>query len=156
MKTTKLITAIIAIFGIAFLSTLESCSKESTNSSNSVSKSALLSKSGWVKTSVIMNSAEANPVIVDFDVYAMLEDSDKNDIINFKSDKSIVEVSDNSSTTNGKWALTDNDSKLTFTDSEGVSEMNLLALNSNELIVEVTEFDATLKADVNYTITFSH
>ena len=103
-----------------------------------------------------MNSAKASPAIVNFDVYAMLEDSDKNDIINFKSDNSIVEISDNSATTNGKWALTDNDSKLTFTDSEGVSEMTLLALNSNELIVEVTEFDATLKADVNYTITFSH
>ena len=163
MKTTKFVSALIAIFALAFLSTLESCQKtdDQSTSPEAVTKSALLSAGGWVMKTATMNTgAPAGSV----DLYVLMDDVDKDDIIYFNSDKSATtnagvakyDANQPQTTTDGTWALADNDTKVVITNGEEVTELAVVTLNSTELVVEVNGYDASLQTNVTQRFGFTH
>ena len=165
MKTTKFITALMAIFAIAFLSTLESCTKDDDSGSGAaaVTKAGLLSSSGWVMKSMSMTIP--SPVDTTINVYEDLMDAcSKDDIMNFKSNKTVTgdegatkfDPADPQTTDDGTWELTSNDTKLVLTEDGDVTEFSITSLTSAELLMEFTEYDSTLNTDILVKVGFKH
>lgn len=163
MKTTKLISALIAIFAIAFLSTLESCTKDDDSGSTetSVTKSGLLSDGGWIMKSALF----VYPAPVgEQNVFDLMDDCSKDDIVYFKSDKTIsgdegaikCDPNDPQTTDDGTWALASNDTKLVITEDGDVTELTIKSLTSSELVIEIIEYDSTLSGNITRTIGYKH
>jgi len=162
MKTTKILSALIGIFALAFLSTLESCSKEANaSSSNSVSKTSLLSSGGWVLKSATMDMGlPTGPM----DMYSLMDEADKDDLMMFNSDYSVsrdagalvYEGSITQIQEKGTWSLKNNDSKIVITENNEVLEMKLIALSVNELVLEAIEYDDMLEQNTTLTFTYKH
>jgi hypothetical protein len=164
MKTTKFITALMAIFAIAFLSTLESCTKDDDNNGSgtvAVTKAGLLTSSGWIMKSMV---ATFPAPIGDMDLYAMEEECAKDDILLFKSDKTITgdegaikcDPADPQTTDEGTWELTSNDTKLVLTDDGEVTEFTITSLTSTELLMELTQYDSSFQAEITMKVGFKH
>tara|TARA_R110002050_G_scaffold204327_3_gene339777 strand:- start:21113 stop:21601 length:489 start_codon:yes stop_codon:yes gene_type:complete len=162
MKTTKFITAVLAIFAIAFLSTLESCKKETTGTNEpTATKSGLLTQSSWVMTSNLVTFPDP---VGERDVFALQDACAKDDLILFKSDKTVqsdegaLKWDPNAPQTSmsGTWELTSNDTKVVMTDGGDVVEFKINTLTSSELILETTTYDSTLQADLTIKAIFKH
>lgn len=162
MKTTKIISVLIAIFALAFVSTLESCSKvDDTSNSQAVNKTSLLSSAGWVLKSATMDMGlPTGPM----DMYSLMDQEDKDDLMMFNADKTvsrdagtelyaaaIAQVEEK-----GSWSLKNNDSEIVITENNEVTEMKLVALSANELVLEATEYDEMLEQNTTLTFTYSH
>ena len=160
MKTTKFVTALIIIFAIAFLSTLESCSREVNEGKNSsLAKENLLSSEGWVlKTAVVDYGTQS------MDILALMDDADKDDLLYFKSDNNIsrdagalkLNLEDKQVEETGTWDYNTEDSKLMLMENGSTTEMKVVSLTTSELVVEFTEFDATLQSNINGKFTYTH
>ena len=163
MKTTKFITALMAIFAIAFLSTLESCTKDGDSGSGAaaVTKAGLLSSSGWVMKSMV---ATFPAPVGDMDVYALEDACSKDDIINFNSNKTVTgdegatkcDPADPQTTDDGTWELASNDTKLVLTEDGDVTEFTITSLTSSELLMELTEYDSSFQAEITIKVGFKH
>lgn len=160
MKTTKFISALIAIFAIAFLSTLESCTKdEDATGSSTPSKTSLLSSDGWV-----LSSANVSFNGQTMDMMTFMDDCDKDDILFFKADKSVVEdagalkcdPSDDQTADAGTWAFNSGETKILATEDGETTELSIVSLTSSELMIEFTEYDSTLQADMTGKFTYTH
>lgn len=159
MKTTKFITVLLAIFGFAFLSTLESCSKDEDPAVDPT-KTELVSSSGWILNAATVDYGTGTP----FDLYALMDACNKDDILFLKSDKSVVtdagaikcDPSEPQTEDSGTWAFGNNETTLILTDSGDVSEVVIKTLSSTELKIEFTEYDSTLQANIIGLFTYKH
>ncbi|MGB0391683.1 MAG: lipocalin family protein [Salibacteraceae bacterium] len=153
-----------AVIGIALLTALGSCKKDDDNGGSdgtSVSKAGLLTSSGWVTTSI---EATFPDPIGTMDVFATFDDCEKDDIMIFKSDKSIVadegatkcDPNDPQTESAGTWELTSNDTKLRIDDAGYVDEFDIITLTSSQMSIQITEYDSGLMADITYKMTLSH
>ena len=159
MKTTKFISALIAIFAIAFLSTLESCKKDETTEDTTPSKTELLSSEGWVVESAMVDFGGQT-----IDMLAFMDECEKDDILKFVKDLTIIsdagavkcDPSDPQTEPAGTWAFTSNETKIQVTEDGDIMEMSILALSSSELKIEFTEYDSTLQSDITGKFTYKH
>ncbi|UTW67061.1 lipocalin family protein [bacterium SCSIO 12643] len=161
MKATKYFSALLFIFAIAFLSTLESCKKDSDSGSTGapVTKASLLASGPWITSSAIMKLPTG-----DLDLFLLMDECEKDDLVEFKSDKKIVEdagavkctPSDPQTEDAGTWEFASNETELVITEGTDITTLKIISLTSSEFIVEFTEFDATLQADVTGRFTYKH
>ncbi len=164
MKTTKFMTAVMAIFAIAFLSTFESCTKDddTNSSSGTVSKSGLISAEGWIMNSFV--TVISAPYDTTFNQYDLMDACEKDDILMFKSDKSIssdegalkCDPNDPQTSDEGTWELASNDTKLIITDDGEQMEFTITTLTSTDLVLENTEYDSAISAEITIKIGFKH
>jgi hypothetical protein len=161
MRKHNIFQKLTLLSAAAIVLTFGSCKKDSEDEPTSVSKTGLLTSSGWV-----MKSAEIVVGTQSQDMYSWFDDCEKDDIIIFKTDKSIVEdegatkcdPSDPQTTTDGTWALLNNDTELflNFDDDDDDTVFKIKTLSSTDLSVEVTEFDSTFMMDVTLRFGFKH
>jgi hypothetical protein len=158
MKTTKYISALIIIFGLAFSSTLESCSiqSDSTAVASKSEKSALLSAGGWVLLSATKDLGSPQG---ELDIYFMLSESERSDVLYFQPNHNAVKTSlqfksgrvENSPMMKGKWKLIENESTLVMTVGSKLTQLTIEKLTASVLIVSTTEYDAFFDKDVKST-----
>jgi hypothetical protein len=158
MKTTKFISALIAIFALAFLSTLESCSIQEEVAENQTSsfKSSLLSNGGWVLLSATKDMGAPEG---ELDMYFFMSETEKSDVLYFYPNNNTVKTSvvfnsgkvATSPSMKGSWKLSDNEQTLILTSGSVVTELTIETLNENELVVSTTEYDAFLGKNVKST-----
>jgi hypothetical protein len=161
MKATKLFTAVLFIFAIAFLSTLESCKKDSESDSGgeTVSKSSLLSASGWVAKTAILKVPTG-----DLDVYALMDECDKDNQIVFKSNKSFVkdagsnkcDANELQTEDSGTWVFSNNETEVVVTDKTEITTFKIITLTSSELVMEFTQYDSTFQTNVTGKFSYKH
>lgn len=161
MKATKLFSALLFIFAIAFLSTLESCKKEAESDSGgiSVSKSSLLTASAWVPKAAIMKTPNG-----DVDLFLLMDECDKDNQIQFKSDKSVVEnagavkcdPNELQTEDGGTWVFANNETEVVVTDDNETTTFKIISLSSSELVMEFTQFDSTFNANVTGKFSYKH
>jgi len=160
MKTTKYISALIAIFAIAFLSTLESCSRDiNEGDSSSVTKENLLSSQGW-----LLKSATVDYGTQSMDMLAFMDESDRDDVLYFKSNNNISRdagalksnLNEKQVDKTGTWEYNTEASQLLLTEDGVVTEMKVVTLTASELVVEFKEYDETLKSDIKGKFTYKH
>ena len=134
----KYFSAATAVLALAALTTIQSCKKDEDDdkATPSVSKESLLTSDGWVQ-----KSAELAGV----DVYALIPDCEKDNIIYFNADKTGTkdegalkcDDADPQSSDIGTWELMDG--KLVTTDDGDVQELTIVTLTSTELVLEVVD-----------------
>lgn len=158
MKFTKYFGALIAIFALAFLSTLESCSSTSSASA-ALQKSenyTMLSQGGWV-----MNSAtrEMDDSEEQLDMFFFMNESEKSDVLYFYPNNKAVKTTKvfksgkvvTQPNLQGDWTLVDNGTKLIITAGDQVTELMIESLNDSQLVVSVVEFDEILGKEIKST-----
>jgi hypothetical protein len=165
MKTTKYVSALIAIFAIAFLSTLESCKKDDSTDSGSsgtaVTKSGLLTTGSWVMTS--MEVTFPAPIGA-MDMFASMDDCEKDDLVIFNSDKTVTDdegatkcdSTDPQTSTGGSWNLTSSDTKLAIEEDGESFEFDIVSLTSDALSLTVTQYDSSFQADITIKVAYKH
>ena len=159
MKTTKFISALMAIFAIAFLSTLESCTKETTDEPTAPTKTGLITSEGWIMESGTMTFAGQTINTMDF-----MDDYEKDDILYIKSDKSILmdagalkcDPTDPQTESGGTWAFNSTETGIIVTEGTDVTELSITTLSSTTLVLEFTEYDSTFQAEISATFTYKH
>ena len=160
MKATKIISALVVIFALAFISTMESCSN-SPESESGAGKENLLSSEAWVLKSATMDMGlPTGPM----DMYSVMDESDKDDLLSFNADHSVSRdaglqvyaASMSQIEQKGSWAFDKEDSKLLITENNEVMEMALVSLTANELVLETTEYDAMLEKNTTMIFSYSH
>ncbi len=160
MKVTKIITALVAIFALAFVSTIESCSNNA-DSNAATGKENLLSSDAWILKSATMDMGlPTGPM----DMFSLMEETDKDDLLSFNADHSVSRdagllvygASIAQVEQKGTWAFQNEDSQIIITENNEVVEMTLVSLSANELVLEATEYDPMLEKDTKMTFRYSH
>jgi len=95
------------------------------------------------------------------DIFAMLDDCEKDDTHKFNSDKSLITDegmtkcdSNDPQKTNGTWSFSADETSLTITEEEYSQVVKILELTQNVLKLKSTETEEGMT--FTYTITFSH
>lgn len=166
MKNTKFVSGILAVVAIAFLTTMGSCKKDDDDDNNggsgtSVSKAGLLTSGGWIATSFEVTFPAPIGTI---DQYAMMDACEKDDILYFNSDKTILDdegatkcdPSDPQSMSGGTWELTDNDTKLAINDDGDIFDLDIISLTADVMSIEITEYDSSLMSDIVIKMSYRH
>ncbi len=152
----------MAIFAIAFLSTLESCTKDDDNASSgsvTVSKTGLISSEGWIMTAGSMTFAGQT-----FDVMDGMDECEKDDILFIKTDNTILmdagalkcDPTDPQTESGGTWAFNSDETALIMTEGTDVTELEMTTLSSSTLILELTEYDSTFQSEIVMKLTYTH
>ncbi|MGB0391682.1 MAG: lipocalin family protein, partial [Salibacteraceae bacterium] len=151
-------SALIVIFALAFLSTLESCTTRNNSTATTIKSEnfSLLSKGGWVMSSATKDFGAPEG---ELDMFFFMDESEKNDVLYFYPNSKTVRSSkvfksgriDIKDVMQGNWSLAEDDSKLIIQSGENVTELIIETLNDSELVISVIEFDETLDKKVKST-----
>ncbi len=164
MKTLKQ-TYRFLIFSLLSLAILfSSCSKDKEELS---AKTELLTKSAWKMTAYTVEPGfptfddEGNITGSTNDIFAFLDDCEKDDTHMFNTDKSMITdegmtkcESSDPQKTNGTWSFNADETSLTITEEGEPQLVEILELTQSVLKIKSTETDGGMT--FTYTITFSH
>lgn len=165
MKNKKYFSTLLAVLAVGFLFSFQSCKKDDDGDAGgggtAVTKAGLLTSGGWILKSM---EADFPAPIGTMDMYALMDECDKDDIMTFKSDKTTLgdegatkcDPNDPQTTGTGTWELTSNDTQLEVTEDGETTVMTITSLTSDELLVEVTEYDSSIMANLTMRIGFKH
>ncbi len=159
MKTTKLLKGLAFLSALTLVFTFGSCKKDSEDEPTSVSKTGLLTSSGWVISSGTMTWFGQTISITD-----SMDPCEKDDIMNFKSDKTILydagalkcDPSEPQTENGGSWAFENNETELVVNEGGDITSFDIVTLSSTTLKITAAEYDSTFMTDIIITVEFKH
>ena len=163
MKMNYFNTTTLFVAAAALILSFGSCSKdtdEGEGGSGSTSKTGLLTSGGWVIESGTADFGGGTFNILDF-----MDACDKDDIVFFKTDKTVLDdagalkcdPSEPQTTDGGAWAFANNETQIIATDTDGeVTVMNITTLTSSSFGIEMSEYDSTISANIEIKMVYKH
>ncbi|MCF8253300.1 MAG: lipocalin family protein [Bacteroidia bacterium] len=150
MKALKVFALGLAVISLTF----SACKKdETTTTDNTPSGSSYLTGKDWRMIGATMVSPGGS-----IDIYATMEACEKDDLLEFKTDNTIVEKAgatkcdpaDPDTAPGGNWALINSDKQLRIIDGD-TTDLTVLELNATTMRVNMVEDDM----GIIYTTTFT-
>jgi hypothetical protein len=152
---------LLSLFSLTFL--FSACKKDD----GVITKTDLLTSGAWKVTAETIDPGfptfdnEGNITGSTNDLFAMMEDCSKDDIISFKSDKTLIMdegaskcYNDSPQKNTGSWSFNSDETTLTITADVDPQTMTILELTDKVLKLKTTEVSGGIT--LSFTTTFSH